>query len=110
RVVKVLISIIDPRQTRPFQELVAQHFIPDLPHLPPFGKEAVATDVEKIALVIDRPGDTADDVIGFENYRRDVVAGKFIGGSEPGRSAADDDHGFVGHVGTSHDDADAATW
>lgn len=54
----------------------------------------MAADIDEISLVADGPGDTPEFIQGFEDNRNDVgMLKQFPGGSEAGRTGADDEGG-----------------
>ncbi len=86
-----LAVVVDPAHPRAGDELVAQDLAPDLVDLVALGEEAVAADVEPIALVLVGPADAADQLgVGFEDDAGVAVLGQLIGGRQPGRAAAGD--------------------
>ena len=54
------------------------------------GKEAVAADIKPVPVVLGRPGNPSDDVVGFENRDPDAVLGEQVGGRQPGGTPAND--------------------
>ena len=69
-----------------------QDVLPPLHDALTFGEEAVAADVDAVALVLDGAGEAANHAGGFEDDGQDVGAAKeFECGGEAGRACADDD-------------------
>ncbi len=74
-------------------------FKPPLHHAVRLGEEAVAADVDAVALVVDGPRQPAHVGALFQDDRLDVGAlEEFVGGRQPGRARADDHRGFRIHV------------
>ena len=96
RVGEVLPVVVDAREARPDEELVAHHLVPEPLDLPELREEAMAPEVEAVALVLDGLRDPADEPVGLvddaggatqtEHVRRRQARGAC---SEHGRA-----HGF----------------
>ncbi len=90
RIVEEAAAIEDPREPRPGQELLAEHLLPELLDRLELGVEAVAAEVEAVALELDSLRDPADDPVGLEHGRLLAPAGQHPGRCQPGRSGAQD--------------------
>jgi len=90
RVVEEPAIVVNARHARHRDELVAQHFFPQ--GLDGFNlrKKSVPPDVESEAFVLRRPGNAADDVVGFEDDGLHASLGKLIGRGQTGRPGAND--------------------
>ena len=91
RVVEEFAVVVDPRQPRPAEEVGAEHLPPQLLHRSDLGEEAVAADVEAEPLVFDGAGDAAHLPVLFEDDGGAAAAREDVRGSQPGRTAANDD-------------------
>ena len=93
RVVVVLAAVEDAAHPGTQQEvLVGQDLVPELLHGDDLGEEPVAADVEPPAVTFDRPTDAAEDGVLLEHDDGVPRLGQPVGGGQPGRSPADDDH------------------
>ena len=90
RIVEELAVVVDAREARHRDELVAEDLVPELFDGRDLGEEAVAADVEAIALVLRGARDAADDVVGFEHGDAHSRLGEQIGRRQAGRAGADD--------------------
>ena len=96
-----LAVVVDAAEPRPRDELIAEDLAPDAVDLVALGEEAVAADVEPIALVLVGPADPADQVrVRLERDARVAVPGQLVGRGQPGRTRAGD------HRGVRRDDRD----
>jgi hypothetical protein len=68
-----------------------EDLVPDPGDVVDLGEEAVAPDVEPVALVLARTRDAPDDVILLEDQRRAVVLGELVCRRQAGRAGSDDD-------------------
>ena len=91
------------RQPRAQQELLVEHLVPEVVDLLGLGEEAVAAEVEAVAVADLGLGDAADLVLGLEDDHRDAALGQQVAGGEPGRAAAE--HGDRA-LATAHASAD----
>ncbi len=100
-VAEVLAVVVDAGRARTSQEIIAEEIGPVVLDLRGLREEAVAADVEPVALVLGRPRDSAN-VLGIcLKYRGlDASAGEEVGRGESRWSASDDD-GVLGHRGRS---------
>ena len=85
RVIVVLPAVVDPALARNGDEFVAKHLAPHLLDFANLGEEAVAADIEAIALVRLGPGDPAHQVARFEHHRAIIVrtALQLVCGGQP---------------------------
>jgi hypothetical protein len=90
-VVKELAVPVDARHARTAQELLAHDLVPEGVDLLGLGEEAVAAEVEPVAVALDGLGDAAELILGLENDDRAPLLGQQVAGSEPGGPAAEDD-------------------
>ena len=67
RVGEELALVVDPREPRPGEELVAEHLVPQALDRLQLREEAVAAEIEPVALELDRLRDPADDAVGLED-------------------------------------------
>ena len=56
------------------QELLAEHLVPERLDLGRLGEEAMAAEIEAVAVALDRLREAADLVVGLEHERRRVRA------------------------------------
>src|SRR5665213_924043 len=91
RVGEKAVPVIDARQAISRQHLGTKDLGPEVLDLLVLREEAVAADVEPIAVVLDRAG-KPPDVAGvlFDHRDRDLVLHQLIGGCEAGRAGAHD--------------------
>ena len=82
-----------------FARLERHHVEPPAHDPVRLGEEAVAADVDAIALELDGARKAADVLRGLENDGPDIGAAQQLdGGGEAGRSGADDDGAAPAHV------------
>jgi hypothetical protein len=94
RVVEVLAAPEDPRHARALEELVAHDLVPEVVDLLVLGEEAVAAEIEAVAVgVDDRLGDAADLVVGLQHDHVLAGLGQQVARGQPGGPGADDDVG-----------------
>src|SRR5439155_25034695 len=86
----------------PREHLLAQDLCPEVFDLLVLGEEAVAADVEAVAVVLDRARDPAHVVVVLLQHRGGQAAARqLVSGGQPGRSATQD-HDLVAVVVVSH--------
>src|SRR5262249_49895351 len=94
-----LAVVVDAREPRPDEVVVAEHVLPELVDHVELRVEPVAAEIEPVALVLDRPRDPADHVVRLEDHRGGAAAREAVGrrqargacaedGDLPGRSVA----------------------
>ena len=76
RVVEVAVVPVDPRHARAPQELVAEHLVPERVDLDRLGEEAVAAEIEAVAVALDGLREPAHLVVGLEDERRSDSPGR----------------------------------
>ena len=91
RIVEKLAAVVDARQARHGDELVAEDLVPERLHRLDLGEEAVAADVEPEPLVPGGLRDAADDVRAFEDGGPHALLRQQIGRGQAGGTGADDD-------------------
>ena len=74
----------DPRQARADQQLVAEHLVPEALHLVGLREEAVAAEIEAVAVAHDRSGEPADLLAGLEDDDRLARSHERVARGEPG--------------------------
>ena len=84
---------VDPREPWPDQQLLPQKLLPEVFDLLALGEEAVAAEVEAVAVAKDGAGEAADLPLGLEDDHRDVPLRQPVGGGEPGRTGPEDGDG-----------------
>ncbi len=101
RIGEVAAAVVDPRQPAASQHLRAEDLRPQVLDLLVFGEETMATDVEAVALVLDRASKTAH-VRGvlLDHSGRDVVLHQLVGGGQTRGAGADDHDVVVAVLGT----------
>ena len=77
------------RQARAQQELLVEHLVPEVVDLLGLGEEAVAAEVEAVAVADLGLGDAADLVLGLEDDHGVAALGEQVAGGEPGGAAAE---------------------
>ena len=83
RIREVLAVVVDARETRPDQELLAEDLLPQPLHRRDLREEAVAAEVEAIAVVLDGLRDAADDAVRLEHGAGRAAQAQHVGGREP---------------------------
>src|SRR5262249_5158303 len=91
RIMKESALVKNPAEPRPLEEILCQNFTPEAVDLIALGEEAMAAHVEVITLVGFGARDAADDVVFFDDDRRNAMSRQLIGRTEPGRTGSDDD-------------------
>ena len=87
RVRQELALVVDARQARAGEELVAQHLLPQPRDRGQLGEEAVPAEVEAVAAPLDRARDPAHRAAGLEDRAARAAPGEHVGGGEPRRAA-----------------------
>jgi len=101
RIREIASSVVDTRKAVPRQHLRAEDLGPEVFDLLVLGEEPVASDVEPVALVLDRASQPAHvGRVFFDHRGRDVVLHQLIGRGQPGRAGADDHNVLVAVPGT----------
>jgi uncharacterized protein YbjT (DUF2867 family) len=72
--------------------------VPEVVDLLDLGEEAVAAEVEPVAVTDGGLGDAADLVLGLEHHDGQALLGQQIAGGQPGGAAAQDDCGLLGQI------------
>ena len=84
-------AVVDAREPAPVQQLGAEDLRPQLLDLVVLGEEAVAADVEPVAVVLDRAGQPSDlPGVALDHRDRDAALHQLVGGGQPGRARAHD--------------------
>ena len=99
RIVQELVVPVDPRHARALQELLAHDLVPEVVDLLHLGEEAVAAEVEAVAVAHGGLGDAADLVLGLEHHHGQALLREQVARREPGGAAPEDHRGLVAHVG-----------
>ncbi len=105
RVVEELAVPEDARHAGAEQELLAHHLVPEIVDLLGLGEEAVAAEIEAVAVADLGLGQAADLVLGLEHDDRHALAGEQVAGGEPGRASAEDRHRTLAGGGGGRVDA-----
>src|SRR5205823_3592913 len=90
RVVEVLPAVVDPRETWAGEELVAEQLLPQLLDRLQLGEEAVASQVEAVALELNGLSDAAHHAVGLEDGAPDSTLAQNVGGRQPGGPGSQD--------------------
>jgi hypothetical protein len=90
RIVEVLSAVVDAREARARQELVAEHPLPEPLDRFQLGVEAVAAKIDPVAAELDGLRDATDDSVRLEDGSLDPPAGKNVRRGEAGRACAED--------------------
>jgi hypothetical protein len=80
----------DARHARAEQELLAHHLVPELVDLFGLGEEAVAAEIEPVAIADLGLGEAADLVLGLEDDDGHALLGEQVSGGETRRASAED--------------------
>jgi hypothetical protein len=92
-------GVIDARKPGPLDKIVGQNLVPQVGHFLRFGKEAMAANVEQIAVVILCPADASDvALVHLDDGCRDGCLGEQIGGGQTGGAGADHED-IAAHAG-----------
>ena len=91
RVVEELAVVVDARQARHRDELVAEDLVPERLHRLDLGEEPVAADVEAKALVLHGARDAAHHIVGLEDGGPYAVPSTAGMRRQAGRTRADND-------------------
>ena len=81
--------VVDARHAAPGEELVAEHLLPEALDRLQLREEAVAAEVEAVAVELDRLGDPADVAVGLEDDRGRPAAGEHPGAGQARRAGAE---------------------
>ena len=73
--------------------------MPEVVDLLDLGEEAVAAEVEAVAVADGGLGDAADLVLGLEHDTGEPLLGEQVAGGQAGGAAAEDDGRLLAHVG-----------
>ena len=90
RVVEELAVPVDPRHARALEELLVHHLVPEVVDLLGLGEEAMAAEVEAVAVAHLGLGEAADLVLGLEHDHRPPLPGEQVARGQPRRAAAED--------------------
>ena len=85
RVVEELAVPVDPRHPRALEELLLHHLVPEVVDLLGLGEEAMAAEVEAVAVADLGLGEAADLVLGLEDDHRPPLAGEQVAGGQTRR-------------------------
>ena len=94
------VAPVDARHARALEELLLHDLVPEVVDLLHLGEEAVAAEVEAVAVANGGLGDAADLVLGLEDDHREALLGEQVAGREAGGAAAEDDGGLLPQLGT----------
>jgi hypothetical protein len=95
RVLEELAAVEDAREPPHLEEALLHHLAPDPLHLGDLREEAVAPDVEQVAVVPHRPGVAAHLRVLLQHDARHAGLHQGVRGGEAGGSAADDDDSLL---------------
>ena len=96
RVVEELAVPEDARLARALEELVAHDLVPEVVDLLGLGEEAVAAEVEAVALGVDHGlGEAAELVLGLDDDHGLALLGEQVAGGQPRGAAAEHEHRVV---------------
>ena len=90
RVREVLPVVVDARQAGSREELVSGEALPDALDLLQLREEAMAAEVEAVAVELDGLRDPADRPVGLEHDRGPPAKAERVRGGQPGRPSAED--------------------
>ncbi len=79
----------DPRHARAQQELLLHHLVPEVVDLLGLGEEAVAAEIEAVAVADLGLGEAADLVLGLEHDHGHALPGEQVAGGQAGGAAAE---------------------
>ena len=96
RVVEELAAPVDPRHARPAQELLLHHLVPEVVDLLGLGEEAVAAEIEAVAVANLGLRDASDLILRLEHDDGTPLFGEQISSREAGRAAAEDSDRLLG--------------
>ena len=96
RVVEELAVPVDPRHARALEELLAHHLVPEVVDLLGLGEEAVAAEIEAVAVADLGLGEAADLVLGLEHDHGTPLLGEQVAGGQAGGAAAEDGDRLAG--------------
>src|SRR5438874_4869958 len=82
RIVEVLAVVVDAREPRPLEELVAEHLLPETLNGLELGEETVAAEIEAIAVELDRLCDPTNRSIGLEDGAGPPTTTEYVCGSQ----------------------------
>src|SRR5262249_20441223 len=82
--------IVDARQPRTQQQLVAEELLPQPVHVAPLRVEAVAAHVEMETLVVLGPRDSADEGVALEDQRLHAATHELDARGQTGGTGTDD--------------------
>ena len=95
RVVEELAVPVDARHARALEELLAHDLVPEVVDLLGLGEEAMAAEVEAVAVADLGLGQPADLVLGLEDDHRHAAAGEEVAGGQARGTAAEDGDGLA---------------
>jgi hypothetical protein len=84
----------DPREPVAHEQLVAEHLLPQRLHLGRLREEAMAAEVEAIAVAHDGARQPADLRVGLEDHDGALVVREHVACRQPSRPAAEHGEGF----------------
>ena len=96
RVLEELLVPVDPRLARALEELLLHDLVPEVVDLLDLGEEAMAAEVEAVAVAHLGAGDPADLIGRLEHDHRLALLGQQVAGGQAGRAAAEHDDGLLG--------------
>ena len=96
RVVEELAAPVDARHARTLEELLLHHLVPEVVDLFDLGEEAVAAQIEAVAVTNLGLGDAADLVLRLEHDDGTPLLREEVSGREAGGAAAEDSDRLLG--------------
>ena len=96
RILEELVVPVDPALARTLEELLLHDLVPEVVDLLDLGEEAVAAEVEAVAVAHLGAGDPADLVGGLEHDHGLALLGQKISRCQAGRTTAQHDDRMVG--------------
>ena len=99
RIVEELLVPVDARHARALEELLAHDLVPEVVDLLDLGEEAVAAEVEAVAVAHRRLGDAAHLVLGLQHDHRQPLLGKQVAGGQARGPTAEDHRRLLAHLG-----------
>jgi hypothetical protein len=97
-VVEELAVPVDARHARPLEELLLHHLVPEVVDLLGLGEEAVAAEIEPVAVADLGLGDATDLVLGLQHDDRAALLGEQVAGGQTRGAAAEHGDGLLGAV------------
>ncbi len=96
RILEELVVPVDPALARALEELLLHDLVPEVVDLLDLGEEAVAAEIEAVAVPDLGARDAADEFSGLEHDHRLALLDQLVAGGQARRSRAEDDDGMFG--------------